>query len=135
MQIGDKLKNARANVFLTQEDVAENIHVSRQTISNWENNRSYPDIISIILLSDLYQVSLDELLKGDKKMIEYLNESTDVVSSNRKLITASILNIIMFIFLILFNQFISENKIILAIVLSLAVMNITVLFYQIIRKF
>lgn len=135
MQIGDKLKNARANVFLTQEDVAENIHVSRQTISNWENNRSYPDIISIILLSDLYQVSLDELLKGDKKMIEYLNESTDVVSSNRKLITASILNIIMFIFLILFNQFISENKIILAIVLSLAVMNIAVLFYQIIRKF
>ena len=89
MDIGMKLKQARLTAKLTQEHVAEAIGVSRQTISNWENEKSYPDIVSVISLSDLYGISLDDLLKGDRKMIEHLNESTDVVSSNRKLISAS----------------------------------------------
>lgn len=62
MEIGQKLKSARVEAGLTQETVAEKIGVSRQTISNWENNRYYPDIISVISLSDLYSISLDELL-------------------------------------------------------------------------
>ncbi len=53
MEIKKKLKDARANAGLTQEQVAEKIMVSRQTISNWENGKSLPDIISIINLSDL----------------------------------------------------------------------------------
>ncbi len=68
MEIKKKLKDARANAGLTQEQVAEKIMVSRQTISNWENGKSLPDIISIINLSDLYQISLDELLKGDTRL-------------------------------------------------------------------
>ena len=72
MEIGKKLKNARIEAGLTQEKAAEKIDVSRQTISNWENEKSYPDIISVIALSDLYSVSLDELLKGDQKMAEHL---------------------------------------------------------------
>lgn len=56
MEIGSKLKNARINSGLTQEQVAEKIQVSRQTISNWENEKSYPDIISVINLSDLYNI-------------------------------------------------------------------------------
>ncbi len=84
MEIGSKLKNARTKIGMTQEKVAEEIGVSRQTISNWENNRSFPDIVSIISLSNLYSVSLDELLKEDKKMIEYLNESTNEVKSRQK---------------------------------------------------
>lgn len=70
----------------TQEMVAEKINVSRQTISNWENEKSYPDIISVIELSSLYSISLDDLLKGDEKMMEHLEESTNVVKSTRKLI-------------------------------------------------
>ena len=85
MEIGKKLKNARIEAGLTQEKAAEKIDVSRQTISNWENEKSYPDIISVIALSDLYSVSLDELLKGDQKMAEHLEESTNVVKSNKKL--------------------------------------------------
>lgn len=85
MDIGLKLKYARAESGFTQENVAEELGVSRQTISNWENNRSYPDVISVIALSDLYSVSLDELLKEDKKMIAYLGESTNVVKSRQKL--------------------------------------------------
>lgn len=84
MEIGSKLKSARTKMGMTQEKVAEEIGVSRQTISNWENNRSFPDIISVISLSDLYSVSLDELLKEDKKMIEYLDKSTNEVKSRQR---------------------------------------------------
>ena len=62
------LKKARENAGYTQEQVAERIRVSRQTISNWETGKTLPDIISIIDLSDLYQISIDELLKGDKSL-------------------------------------------------------------------
>ena len=85
MNIGQKLKHTRLSAGLTQESVAEKIGVSRQTISNWENDRSYPDIVSVIALSNLYSISLDELLKEDLKMVEYLQESTDVVKSRQKL--------------------------------------------------
>jgi len=71
MNIGQKLKNKRTQSGLTQEAVAEKIGVSRQTVSNWENNRSYPDIVSILRLSDLYEVSLDEFLKEDADSLYY----------------------------------------------------------------
>lgn len=87
MEIGTKLKNARTKSGLMQEKVAEEIGVSRQSVSNWENGRSYPDIVSVIKLSDLYSVSLDELLKEDKKMINHLDEATNTVASRRKLVT------------------------------------------------
>lgn len=53
MEIGVKLKEARIKSGLTQENVAEKIQVSRQTISNWENEKSFPDIVNVIKLSDL----------------------------------------------------------------------------------
>ena len=81
MEIGEKLREARVAAGQTQEKVAETIGVSRQTISNWENNRSYPDIINVLSLSDLYHVSLDTLLKEDQGMIAHLEESTNVVKS------------------------------------------------------
>ena len=74
MEINKKLKDARLNSGLTQEQVAEKIMVSRQTISNWETGKSLPDIVSIINMSDLYQISLDELLKGDQKMKEKMEK-------------------------------------------------------------
>ena len=85
MEIGTKLKNARNNANLTQEDIAEKIGVSRQTVSNWENNKSYPDIISVIRLSDIYGISLDTLLKEDENMIKHLDESTNIVKSKNRL--------------------------------------------------
>ena len=86
MEIGVKLKEARIKSGLTQENVAEKIQVSRQTISNWENEKSFPDIVNVIKLSDLYNISLDQLLKGDEAMIEHLEKSTNIVKSNEKLI-------------------------------------------------
>ncbi len=88
MELGETLKRARQERELTQEALAERLGVSRQTISNWENNRSYPDIMSVIALGELYAISLDELLKGDRNMLGHLEESTNVVKSRRRLAAA-----------------------------------------------
>jgi transcriptional regulator with XRE-family HTH domain len=102
MKINQKLKNARINMNLTQEDVAEKIMISRQTISNWENGKSLPDIMSIINLSELYQISLDELLKGDLKLREKINKDVNNAKNNEKLIltTAIIIFVVMLIYTI-----------------------------------
>ena len=134
MEIGKKLKNARIEAGLTQEKAAEKINVSRQTISNWENEKSYPDIISVIALSDLYSVSLDELLKGDQKTAEHLEESTNVVKSNKKLTGAILLNIILMILLIALNMLLPEGTYYLVIVFCVVIMSSSVLLYQIIKR-
>ncbi len=54
MDIGTKIRNARLNANLTQEQAAEFLGVSRQTISNWETEKTYPDIVSVVKMSDLY---------------------------------------------------------------------------------
>lgn len=87
MDIGIKIKNARIKANLTQEQVAEALDVSRQTISNWENEKTYPDIVSVVKMSDLYEISLDHLLKEERHMSNYLNyleETTNAVKSRNK---------------------------------------------------
>ena len=65
MEIGKQIKKYRTEQKLSQEDLADKIYVTRQTISNWENERNYPDIRSLVLLSNVFGVSLDILVKGD----------------------------------------------------------------------
>ena len=134
MEIGKKLKDARMRSGFTQESVAEKVNVSRQTISNWENEKSYPDIISVIELSNLYSISLDELLKGDEKMMEHLEESTNVVKSTRKLIDAILLNIITVILLITLSMFLPDRSYYLLVVFCLAIASSSVLLYQMIKR-
>lgn len=135
MEIGKQLKDARIHSGFTQEKVAEKINVSRQTISNWENEKSYPDIISVIELSNLYSISLDDLLKGDKKMMKHLEESTNIVKSNQKLIGAIVANIVIVVLLITLNMFIPNNRYFLVGVFCLMVISSSALLYQIIKKF
>lgn len=84
MSIGEKLKIARTERNFTQEEVAEKINVSRQTVSNWENEKSLPDISSIIKLSDIYNLSLDELLKGNKEILRKIENDTSLVKSRKR---------------------------------------------------
>ncbi len=65
MEIGRQIRNYRTKAELSQEQLADLVFVSRQTISNWENDKNYPDIKSLVLLSEVFQVSLDQLVKGD----------------------------------------------------------------------
>lgn len=134
MEIGRKLKDARIQCALTQEKVAEELQVSRQTISNWENEKSYPDILSVIKLSDLYKISLDELLKGDMNLIKHLEESTNVVTSNKKLFILIAFNVAMLLLFILFNGIIAQNKYLIMFCASFAIVSTALLFYQIIKK-
>lgn len=135
MEIGKKLKEARLQSGLTQEKAAEKIGVSRQTISNWENEKSYPDIVSVIRLSDIYSISLDSLLKGDDKMMEHLGESTDIVRSNRKLAAAAGANAVLVAVMVILSMFLPENEYFLAAVFCLMIIAASVLFYQIIKRF
>ncbi len=65
MEISSQIKKYRAEKNLSQEELAKKVYVSRQTISNWENEKSYPDVHSLILLSSVFEISLDQLIKGD----------------------------------------------------------------------
>ena len=65
MEIGKHIKQYRNALSLSQDDSAAKAYVSRQTISNWENDKSYPDIHSLVLLCNVFDVSLDQLIKGD----------------------------------------------------------------------
>lgn len=74
MEISNQIKKYRLKLGLSQEDLAQKVFVTRQTISNWENNKNYPDINSLVLLSTIFDVSLDILVKGDlEKMQEQIN--------------------------------------------------------------
>ena len=95
MEIEKKLKDVRMQAGLTQEQVAEKIMVSRQTVSNWENGKSLPDIVSIMSLSDLYQISIDELLKGDKRMKEKIEKDANIAKANKSVIlTTAIITLV-----------------------------------------
>ena len=65
MNLGTQIKKHRSALALSQEELAEKIFVSRQSISNWENDKTYPDIKSLLMLSELFEISVDELIKGD----------------------------------------------------------------------
>lgn len=62
MELGKNLEEKRENLCFTQKQVADILHVSRQTVSNWERDVSYPDLESLVSLSDLYHISVDSLL-------------------------------------------------------------------------
>lgn len=134
MKIGDQLKKARMDNNLTQEEVAEKIFVSRQSISNWENNKTYPDIGNVIALSDLYEISLDELLKGSDNFMKHLEESTDIVKSNKKLMALIILALIAMIVMAIFTKFLPE-KVFLVSIFTLAVILTSLIYIEIIRRF
>ncbi|TDM12885.1 helix-turn-helix domain-containing protein [Macrococcus lamae] len=65
MNVGHQIRIYRKELNLSQVELADKIYVSSQTISNWENKRSYPDLHNLIALTSLFNVSLDELVKGD----------------------------------------------------------------------
>ncbi|MGX7205518.1 helix-turn-helix domain-containing protein [Enterococcus pingfangensis] len=131
MEIGERLKARRTELNLTQESVAEALGITRQTISNWENGRSYPDIERMVRLSDIYSLSLDELLKGDQKMVKQLQENTTINQFLKRFIFMLLVNVGLMIVLLI-NQSISDYFILL--ILALIGVNTLALFYLIIKK-
>ncbi len=94
MELGKRIAEIRKEHGLTQEGLAEICSVTRQTISNWENGKSYPDLETLVLISDSFDVSLDALLKGDMKMVsEITKEQKHGKNIALKLIIAIVLTL------------------------------------------
>lgn len=83
IDIGSKIKTLRLSKSMTQEQLAKVLHVSAQAVSKWENGKSYPDIHSLLLLSALFDVSLDQLIKGDLETMKQEVNAADVKAMNR----------------------------------------------------
>ena len=120
--LGEKLKKQRQSLGLTQQEVADHLHVSRQTISNWEVGRNFPDIPMIISISDYYQISLDELLKGDEQLMDKMKKDAELIkrTKRRKIFDAAFVVILLLTVLFAFvmsripelaNQRISQRKV------------------------
>lgn len=76
MNFGQKLQSSRVAKHLTQQKIADDFFITRQTISSWENGNSYPDIMTLIKLSDYFGFSMDEVLREDRNMRLFLEKKT-----------------------------------------------------------
>ena len=74
MNIGEQINNLRKKHGLSQDDFSNLFNVSRQTVSNWENEKSYPDLQMLVDMSDQFGISLDVLLKEDSKMVKTIDK-------------------------------------------------------------
>ena len=93
MKNGGRIRELRATRGMSQDDLAARVYVSRQTISSWENGKTYPDVQSLLLLSEIFGASVDSLIKGD---VNAMNETIDRDAKTMKRLTYA-----MFAFLLL----------------------------------
>lgn len=111
MEISKCIKEARQKNNISQESLAEQLGVSRQTISSWETGKSYPDIVSVIKMSDIFNISLDKMLKEDKKLVNNMQEKMDTVKSNKSIVFTILFAIIFFGGIYLIQTFVDIPKI------------------------
>lgn len=117
MKIGHKLKDLRTAHGYTQEELAAILNVSRSTISSWEINRTYPDLSILVSLSELYEITVDQLINEDEKLVDTMTNETKKNSVFKKIILALVVLIFSFtivvIFLITNNNKPEEPKVLL----------------------
>ena len=73
MNIANQILNIRKEQNLTQEEFGRLFYVTRQTVSNWENGKSYPDLQTLVDISNRFEISLDVLLKEDAEMVKAID--------------------------------------------------------------
>ena len=83
MDIGQQIRKYRERDEYSQEYLAEKLYVSRQTISNWENEKSYPDIHNLLVMCELFDISLDDLVRGDLNSNKHKKLSFSVSITNK----------------------------------------------------
>lgn len=98
MEIGNQIKKYRNELGLSQEELADKIFVTRQTISNWENEKNYPDIKSLVMLSNLFNISLDNLVKGDLEEMKKQIKESDIKEFYKQ---GTVLTVIMVLMMLL----------------------------------
>ena len=94
MELGKQIKKYRIEKEYSQEELANKIYVTRQSISNWENDKTYPDVNSLVLLSEIFQVSIDELIKGDLNKMKETIKKEEILKFNQYGMIFSVLLIV-----------------------------------------
>lgn len=84
MSLATQLKFYREQQGFSQNKVADKLNISRQSISKWENGRGYPDLDNLVLLSELYKVSIDELLHENEELKAKIKQNNEEIEKNRK---------------------------------------------------
>ncbi len=108
MELGKQIKNCRQEANLSQEELAERVYVSRQTISNWENDKSYPDVNSLVLLSEVFHISLDKLIKGDIDRMREEIKKEEVTKLNRYGTILTVLFVVMLVSIVPLVQWLGK---------------------------
>lgn len=106
MELGKKIVKIRKDNKLTQEDFAEKYNVTRQTISSWENSKSYPDLDTLVKISDDFDISLDVLLKEDKKVIENISKSQKDSKKYKRILI--VISVIIGLFILIFGVYVID---------------------------
>ena len=87
MDLANNLKYYREKAGFTQEEVANELRVTRQSISRWENGKSHPDLDNLVLISELYQVSIDKLIKENEELFKKIDQNTqEILDKKQKLV-------------------------------------------------
>ncbi len=104
MNLSNKIIELRSKNKLTQEELAEKLNFSRQTVSNWETGKCYPDIETLIIMSNKFNISLDELLKDNIKMVKEVDKKVKIASKLKYVLTiVLIISILVGVFLVKSN--------------------------------
>ena len=104
MQLGQMIAKIRKEQGLTQEAFAEKFHITRQTVSNWENEKSYPDLRTLVKISDMFHISLDVLLKGDSVMVHNIDKKIKKTPLYKGIIIGLVIIVAALVSFIYFNN-------------------------------
>lgn len=122
MKLPHQIKTYRTNLNLSQEELADQLYVTRQSISNWETGKCYPDLNSLLLMSSLFSVTLDQLVKGDIDMIKETIQKQDIKALSRYTIVFMILMIVFIVSFAPLYHFFSWYGLILSAILAIAML-------------
>lgn len=86
MTVGERIKKLRTEQNMTQDECADKLGVSRQSLSGWENGRIIPEFRSIIAVCDLFHVSFDEMVREDEAVVAHMIENGDIVENGKRII-------------------------------------------------
>ncbi len=84
MALAEQLKISRENKGLSQTEVAKRLNITRQSVSKWETGKGYPDIDNLVLLSEVYEVSIDELLHENEILKKKITENNEIIEDNKE---------------------------------------------------
>ena len=128
MQLGEKIKHLRQSNKMSQSDLAKSLHVSYQAISNWERNKSYPDKENIIMISNLFNIPLDELMRDEQK---YTPRSNSLLKYNLQ----NVVILIGALFIVPSMIFLSNELSMLGLLLGFSIISFSDYIVELIRNF